>query len=158
VPGDVVIVEAGDRVPADLRLLEARGPSVQEAALMGEVVAVDRGLRGRARRPKGDRASMVFSGTLATGRAPEIGGITELRTPLVAQIDRFSRVLTVVILIACAAMFVCAVALRGMAVAAIPEGLPAVLSITLALGMQRMARRRASRAACRRSKRRARSR
>ena len=174
VPGDVVLIEAGDRVPADLRLIEARGLRAQEAALTGESVPVVKqtGLVP-ADAPLGDRASMAFSGTLvtsgrgvglvvATGPNAEIGrigamlsDIEEMTTPLLKQIDRFARWLTVVILAASIAVFAFAVLVRGyaaedaflamvgMAVAAIPEGLPAVLTITLALGVQRMARRHA---------------
>ena len=174
VPGDVVLLDAGDRVPADLRLLEARGVRVEEAALTGESVPVVKQTAPVAPdAPLGDRASMAFSGTLvtagravglvvATGPAAEIGrigamlgGIEEPRTPLLQQIDRFARWLTFVILLVCVVVFAFAVLARayapeeaflavvGMAVAATPEGLPAVLTITLALGVQRMARRNA---------------
>jgi magnesium-transporting ATPase (P-type) len=174
VPGEIVLLDAGDRVPADLRLLEARGLRVQEAALTGESVAVVKETGPVAPgAPLGDRACMAFSGTLvtsgrgvgvavATGPAAEIGRIgamlseiEELRTPLLQQIDRFARWLTFVILAVSVVVFAFAVLAReyapdeaflamvGMAVAAIPEGLPAVLTITLALGVQRMARRNA---------------
>ena len=174
VPGDVVLLEAGDRVPADLRLIETRGLRAQEAALTGELAAVTKGVSPvAADAALGDRTSMAYSGTLvtsgrakgvvvATGPQAEIGRIgamlgeiEEIATPLLRQIDRFARILTVIILGVCAAVFAYAVGLAGyaaedaflamvgMAVAAIPEGLPAVLTITLALGVQRMARRHA---------------
>ncbi|SDX05625.1 potassium and/or sodium efflux P-type ATPase [Celeribacter indicus] len=174
VPGDVVLVEAGDRVPADLRLIEARGLKAEEAILTGESVPVDKTIApvsGDA--VLGERGSMLFSGTLiaagagrgvvvATGAATEIGHISgmlsrveTLTTPLVAQMDRFARWLTVFILIVAASLlaygyFVDHVAFAdffmavvGLSVAAIPEGLPAVLTITLAVGVQAMARRNA---------------
>ncbi|TFL16383.1 cation-translocating P-type ATPase [Jannaschia formosa] len=175
VPGDVVMIEAGDRVPADLRLIEARSLRTDEAALTGEATTVDKQVEPvAADAPLGDRASLAHSGTLvtagrgvgvvvATGAEAEIGRIgtmlgdvEALRTPLLAQIDRFSKWLTALILAACAAVFAFGVwrggwdgaegtflAVVGMAVAAIPEGLPAVMTITLALGVQRMAARRA---------------
>ena len=174
VPGDVVLIEAGDRVSADLRLIEARGLRIEEAALTGEAATVVKHVPPvPADAPLAERASIAHSGTLvtggrgvgvvvATGATAEIGrigamlgSIAALRTPLLAQIDRFSRWLTLLILVMCAATFAFATLVRGapgeksflavvgMAVAAIPEGLPAVLTITLALGVQRMARRRA---------------
>ncbi len=174
VPGDVVLLDAGDRVPADVRLIESRGLRAQEAALTGESAAVTKDVAPvEPDAPLGDRASMAYSGTLvasgrakgvvvATGPQAEIGRIgamlgeiEEIATPLLRQIDRFARILTVIILGVCAAVFGYAVwlagyvaedaflAMVGMAVAAIPEGLPAVLTITLALGVQRMARRHA---------------
>ncbi|MGR3758351.1 MAG: HAD-IC family P-type ATPase [Tranquillimonas sp.] len=174
VPGDIVLVEAGDRVAADLRLIETRGLRIQEAALTGESEPVVKDPAPTAPdAPLGDRASMAYSGTLvaagrgmgavvATGSAAEIGrigamlgGIEQLTTPLLRQIDRFARWLTLVILASAGAVFAFAVLVRdyapqeaflvmvGMAVAAIPEGLPAVLTITLALGVQRMAGRHA---------------
>src|SRR6056297_392355 len=174
VPGDIVLVEAGDLVPADLRLTRANGLKAAEAILTGESVPVDKGtapVAGDA--ALGDRASMLFSGTLvaagtgrgvvtATGGDTQIGRISgmlskveALTTPLVAQMDRFARWLTVFILIVAglllgyghfvghmgfAELFMAVV---GLSVAAIPEGLPAVLTITLAVGVQAMARRNA---------------
>ncbi|MGG7566798.1 HAD-IC family P-type ATPase [Rhodovulum sp. DZ06] len=174
VPGDVVLVEAGDRVPADLRLIEQRGLTVQEAILTGEAVPVDKALAPvAADAPLGDRACMLFSGTLvaagtgvgvvtATGPRTEIGRISGmlaqvevLTTPLLAQMDRFARGLTVFILALAAALLAWGrfamgmefgelfMAVVGLSVAAIPEGLPAVLTITLAVGVQAMARRNA---------------
>ncbi|MFW6216588.1 MAG: cation-translocating P-type ATPase, partial [Desulfohalobiaceae bacterium] len=174
VPGDVVLLKAGDKVPADLRLLEARDLQVEEAALTGESVPVSKSVHEvDVDASLGDRASMVFSGTLvtygqgrglvtATGQQTEIGRISSLltqvetlTTPLLKQMARFGQWLTIAIL-ACAAltfafgflikgfapgeMFMAAV---GLAVAAIPEGLPAIMTITLAIGVQRMAKRRA---------------
>ncbi len=174
VPGDIVLIEAGDRVPADLRLTEARGLKVEEAILTGESVPVDKGIAPVAEDAVlGDRTSMLFSGTLvaagagrglvtATGAETQIGRISgmlseveTLTTPLVAQMDRFARWLTVFILIVAGALLVYGyfvghlpfselfMAVVGLSVAAIPEGLPAVLTITLAVGVQAMARRNA---------------
>lgn len=174
VPGDIVQLAAGDRVPADLRLLRAHNLRIEEAALTGESVAVEKQtepvLAGAA---LGDRISMAYSGTLvtagqgmgvvvATGAATEIGRISgllaevkPLTTPLLEQIAEFARVITIAILVIAIItfavgtlvhhqplheMFLASVAL---AVAAIPEGLPAIITITLALGVQRMARRNA---------------
>ena len=174
VPGDIVLLEAGDKVPADLRLIEARGLAAQEAILTGESVPVEKGVDSvAADAPVGDRRSMLWSGTIvtqgagrglvtATGQATEIGRIgallsevEELSTPLVAQMDRFGRRLSFVILTVTAALLAWTY-LRGqhdfadtfmtvvaIAVAAIPEGLPAVMTITLAIGVQAMARRHA---------------
>jgi magnesium-transporting ATPase (P-type) len=174
VPGDLVFLQSGDRVPADLRLVHAKGLQVQEAALTGESLPVEKRTEPVAVETSlGDRASMAYSGTLvthgqatgivvATGPATEIGRISgllahveALTTPLLRQIARFARWLTGAILALAALtlafgvlvqgyglgeMFLAAVAL---AVAAIPEGLPAVLTITLAVGVERMARRNA---------------
>ena len=123
VPGDIVLVEAGDRVPADLRLIEARGLKAEEAILTGESVPVDKGTAPVAEEAAlGDRTSMLFSGTLvaagagrgvvaATGAETQIGRISgmlsrveTLTTPLVAQMDRFARWLTVFILIVAGAL------------------------------------------------------
>ncbi|MEE4205042.1 MAG: HAD-IC family P-type ATPase [Erythrobacter sp.] len=174
VPGDIVLIEAGDRVPADLRIQRARGLSVEEAALTGESVTTEKGRDPvSADAPLGDRSSMAFSGTLvtrgqasgvvvATGMNTEIGRISgmlqkvpPLVTPLLKQIDSFARLLTLAILASAAALFGFAVEVRGfqwaealvavvaVAVGAIPEGLPAVITITLAIGVQRMAARKA---------------
>ena len=174
VPGDWVFLQSGDKVPADLRLIEVKNLRIQEAVLTGEAEAVE-----KAADPVpsdaaiGDRADMAYSSTLvvygqgvgvvvATGAATEIGRISALLeqvdslvTPLLRQMEQFGRGLSVAILLAagltwCAGvfwrglglgdMFMAAV---GLAVAAIPEGLPAIMTITLALGVQRMARRNA---------------
>ena len=174
VPGDIVLLEAGDKVPADLRVIEARGLSAQEAILTGESVPVEKATSPvAADAPLGDRRSMLWSGTLitqgtargvvtATGPATEIGriggllaGVEQLTTPLVAQMDHFARWLSFLILLVAALLlgwgyfvghmpfadlFMTVVAI---AVSAIPEGLPAVMTITLAIGVQAMARRNA---------------
>ncbi|SET99416.1 Ca2+-transporting ATPase [Myxococcus fulvus] len=173
VPGDVVEIAAGDKVPADMRLVGSRNLQVEEAALTGEsvpaakqpsVVAEDAEL--------GDRTSVVFGGTLvtsgvgqavviATGGATELGRIsemlseaTDLQTPLTKALASIAKVITVAILVV--SVLLLGVGLwRGydlseavvvaitLAVAAIPEGLPAIVTIALAIGVQRMAARRA---------------
>ncbi|ULB11918.1 HAD-IC family P-type ATPase [Cereibacter azotoformans] len=174
VPGDIVLLEAGDKVPADLRLLGAHGLAAQEAILTGESVPVAKETGPVAPEAAlGDRRSMLWSGTLvtsgtatglvvATGRATEIGrigkllaGVETLTTPLVAQMDHFARWLSFLILIAAALLLLYGyfvghrdfgemfMVVVGVAVAAIPEGLPAVMTITLAVGVQAMARRNA---------------
>lgn len=172
VPGDIVLLEPGDKVPADLRLVGVNGLQVQEAMLTGESVPVDKDLGPvAATAPLGDRACMAYSGTLvtsglgrgvvvATGAATEIGRISgmlstveTLKTPLLRQMDVFARWLTVLILLVAAVLLAFGyfvehfsfpdlfMAVVGLSVAAIPEGLPAVLTITLAIGVQAMARR-----------------
>ncbi len=174
VPGDLVLLEPGDKVPADLRLLKIKGLRIQEAVLTGESVPVDKGTEAVGERTDlGDRRSMAFSGTLvaagqgtgivvATGTGTEIGRISgllteveQMTTPLLAQMAVFARKLTFVILGAALLMFLFGWVVRGMApdemfmivvalaVAAIPEGLPAILTVTLAIGVQRMASRNA---------------
>ncbi len=174
VPGDIVLLESGDKVPADLRLLHARGLSAQEAVLTGESVPVEKDSAPvPAHALLGDRRSMLWSGTLvtqgtargvvvATGTDTEIGriggllaGVEQLTTPLVAQIDEFARWLSFLILLASGLLLVYGyfvghhefsemfMTVVAVAVAAIPEGLPAVMTITLAIGVQAMARRRA---------------
>nr|WP_104019174.1 cation-transporting P-type ATPase [Roseovarius nitratireducens] len=174
VPGDIVLVEAGDLVPADLRLIRANGLKAGEAILTGESVPVDKGCAPvDTDAPLGDRTPMLFSGTLVAagtghGVVSETGGDTQigrisgmlgkvevLTTPLVEQIDRFARWLTVFILIVAGTLLAYGyfvghmgfadlfMAVVGLSVAAIPEGLPAVLTITLAVGVQAMARRNA---------------
>ncbi|QGN50348.1 HAD-IC family P-type ATPase [Micromonospora sp. WMMC415] len=173
VPGDLVLVEAGDKVPADLRLARADEVRVDESTLTGEsqpvrkdeVVVADE-------TPVADRSNVLYSGTLvtggsaaglavATGAETELGRIHRLvgsaqvlDTPLTTKLARFSRVLTVVILLLAGVTFAVGV-LRGeragetftaavaLAVGAIPEGLPAAVTITLAIGVARMARQQA---------------
>lgn len=173
VPGDVVLLESGDKIPADLRLTRIRELRVDESALTGESVPVEKA--EHVLPPEtvvGDRKNMAFSGTfvtygqgtgvvVSTGIETELGRIhqlmgetTQLATPLTKKLASFSKVLTVAIL-GLATMtfalglwrgqpvteiFMAAVAL---AVGAIPEGLPAAVTITLAIGVGRMARRNA---------------
>ncbi len=173
-PGDVVLLEAGDRAPADLRLLRARGLTLDESILTGESVPVE---KSAAPAPEGavlgDRTSMAYSGcfvaagqgaglVVETGPRTElgrisalVGGVETLKTPLIRKMDAFAHTLTIWILGAAAAAFLVATLLRGyafdegfmavvgLAVAAIPEGLPAIMTITLAIGVQRMAARNA---------------
>jgi magnesium-transporting ATPase (P-type) len=172
--GDIVLLEAGERVPADLRLLEASGLRIEEAILTGESVPVDKSTKPvAADAALGDRACMAYSGTLvaggagrgvviATGSATEIGRISgmlsqveTLTTPLVRQMNIFARWLTIFILLIAGVLLLYGYFVRhlafaelfmvvvGLSVAAIPEGLPAVLTITLAIGVQAMARRNA---------------
>ncbi len=174
VPGDLARLEAGDRVPADLRIARARNLRVDESILTGESAPVDKSPTPVAKTaPLADRTSMAFSGTLvtagqgegiviATGMATELGRISlllgtvePLATPLLRQMNLFARQLTFVILGVSLAVLGFAIFVRhypvidsfmavvGIAVAAIPEGLPAVLTITLAIGVQRMAARNA---------------
>ncbi|MDZ7852754.1 MAG: HAD-IC family P-type ATPase [Halomonas sp.] len=174
VPGDIVLVESGDRVPADLRLLEARRFRTEEASLTGESTPVDKDTAAvEAESDLGDRSGMAYASTIVvqgnarglvveTGAHTQIGrisemlrGVEQLKTPLLRQIDRAGQVLAFFILVAAALtgafgvlvhgqplveMFMAAV---GLAVAAIPEGLPAIVTIGLALGVQAMARRNA---------------
>lgn len=174
VPGDIVLLEAGDKVPADLRLLKAHDLRIQEAILTGESVPVEKQTEPvPADAALGDRRCLAFSGTsvshgqgmglvVATGTRTEIGrisgllaGVEPLTTPLVAQTTVFARWLTAVILGVAASLLAYGygvakmpfddlfMAVVGLSVAAIPEGLPAVLTITLAVGVQAMARRNA---------------
>ena len=174
VPGDIVELRSGDKVPADVRLFKIKNLQVQEAMLTGESVPVEKTTHAvEADAAIGDRPSMAFSGTLVTsgqGRAlvVETGDSTEigrigtmlsevetLTTPLLKKLATFGHWLTAIILTLSALtfafgfwvrdypmteMFLAAVSL---AVAAIPEGLPAIMTITLAIGVQRMAARNA---------------
>ena len=173
VPGDLVLLQSGDKVPADLRILQSRDLRIDESALTGEAVPASKGAGALPRETAlGDRINMAFSSTLvtygtglgavvATGDATEIGRISDLiasaevlETPLTRRISRFSRLLMAVVM-GLAALTFAAGLLRGqsvtemlmasiaLAVGAIPEGLPAVVTIILAIGVARMARRRA---------------
>lgn len=174
VPGDIVLLEAGDKVPADLRLLHVNRLQVQEAILTGESVPAQKHTEAvRLDAPLGDRGCMAFSGTLvtcgqatgvvvATATSAEIGRISnlladveQLTTPLIQQMNLFARWLTILILLIAGLLLVYGhfvghyvfteifMVVVGMSVAAIPEGLPAVLTITLAVGVRAMARRNA---------------
>jgi Ca2+-transporting ATPase len=174
VPGDIVLLEAGNIVPADLRLIEVAELRADEAALTGESQAVDKQSDAlqKAELSVGDRRNMAFKGTLITsGRATgvvvatamdtELGKVARLlgegesqRTPLQRRLAAFGKRLSIVVLLVCAMIFVVGL-LRGeplalmfltavtLAVAAIPEALPAVVTISLALGARKMSRRNA---------------
>ncbi len=174
VPGDVVRIEAGDRVPADARLVEAFGLRVDEALLTGESVPVDKEARGAldAAAPLATRSNMLHAGTMAvagtaravivaTGMSSELGRIAGLMhrqerepTPLQKKLEELGRALLGVCLVVGAAVFALEWWREGhpgdalllsisLAVAAVPEGLPAVVTVALAVGLQRMARRNA---------------
>ncbi len=174
VPGDIVMLQSGDKVPADLRLLRVKGLQIQESALTGESVAVEKITKPVSKEAViGDRKCMAYSGTLvthgqgsgvvvSTGAQTEIGhisvlvsGVDSVTTPLLRQMAQFAHWLTVAILAIAAVTFAFGVFIQGyavakmflaavsLAVAAIPEGLPAIMTITLAIGVQRMARRNA---------------
>ncbi|MCP1645774.1 magnesium-transporting ATPase (P-type) [Pseudomonas citronellolis] len=174
VPGDLVLLASGDRVPADLRLLGGKELRVDEAALTGESLPVEKSAQAvAADAPLGDRYGMAYSGTLVvygqarglvvgTGADTELGRINQmlssvenLTTPLLRQIDRFGRILAMVILGIGALVFLLGTLWLGetpeqmfmmvvaLVASAIPEGLPAIMTVTLALGVQRMARQRA---------------
>jgi cation-transporting ATPase F len=173
VPGDLVLLQAGDKVPADLRLTRARELRVDESALTGESLPVEKPAQLVARDcPLAERGDMAYASSLvtygtaaglvvATGDSTEVGQISQLiaeardlKTPLTRKIDQFSTVLLIVIVALALVTFGIGL-LRGehfvemfkasiaLAVAAIPEGLPAAVTITLAIGVNRMARRRA---------------
>src|SRR5499433_186766 len=174
VPGDVVLLESGDRVPADLRLAEVKNLRTEEAALTGESVPTDKSIDPvSAKATVGDRDNMAFSGTLVvsgratgvvvgTGSDTELGRINQmlesvsaLETPLLRQIKKFGFAITAVILVVSAVVFAYGRWVQAMpfvdifqaavaiAVSFIPEGLPAIITITLAIGVQRMAQRHA---------------
>jgi magnesium-transporting ATPase (P-type) len=173
-PGDIVLLVSGDKIPADLRLLSAKNLRIEEAALTGESIAVEKNPAVvDAQTGLGDRYCMAYSGTLvvhgqgagvvvAIADATEIGRISAMlqkvqpiTTPLLRQMETFGRWLTIAIMVLAVISFLFGwrvhhfgigdmfLAAVSMAVAAIPEGLPAVLTITLALGVQRMAGRNA---------------
>ena len=170
VPGDIVEIETGDSIPADLRLTEAINLKVQEAALTGESVPVEKStesIEGDA--SIGDRVNMAFAScsvtygrgrgiVVATGTDSEMGKIAamiesvpEMKTPMQVRLDQLGRVLAIVSLVVCGIIFVIGLCYGrplmemfmtavSLAVAAIPEGLPAVSTIVLALGVQRLAK------------------
>ncbi|EQA1665855.1 cation-transporting P-type ATPase [Enterobacter bugandensis] len=174
VPGDIVVIRAGDRIPADLRVIEAHNLRVEEAILTGESTVVEKNsdaLSGEL--PLGDRYNLLYSGTtvssgggkgvvVATGGETELGHINQMmsdiekhRTPLMVQMDKLGKTIFITILVMMVALFVFSLLFRDMpvselvlslislAVAAVPEGLPAIISIILSLGVQAMARRKA---------------
>lgn len=172
VPGDIVILDAGRYVPADLRLTESVNLQIEESALTGESVPSEKraaDLFGDAKTPLGDQANMAFMSTLttygrgegvvvATGMDTEIGKIAraldedgEDMTPLQKKLAELGRMLGYAAIAICVVMFVIALLQKrdlfemfltaiSLAVAAIPEGLPAIVAIVLALGVTRMSR------------------
>jgi magnesium-transporting ATPase (P-type) len=174
VPGDIILLQSGDKVPADLRLVEVKNLQIEEAALTGESVPSEKtDVPVNEKAPIGDRKSMAYSGTLVvsgrgkgvvatTGANTEIGhinqmlaGVKAMETPLLRQIEKFGHALTIIILAFSVLLFAYGMLVKGfgfvdmfkavvgVAVSAIPEGLPAVITITLAIGVQRMAQRHA---------------
>lgn len=173
VKGDVVVLEAGAKVPADIRVLKSSSLAVQEAALTGESVAVDKNEPAvDDATALAERSNMLYSGTLvtqgqgrgvvvATGKDTELGRIDrmladvqELTTPLLRQMAQFSRYLTAIILAVAVLVFLLGwlrgndisfmfMAVVSLVVAAIPEGLPVILTVALAIGVTRMASRHA---------------
>lgn len=173
VPGDVVWVESGQRVPADLRLLHTHNLEVDESLLTGESLTVlkDAHWLGAAATPLAERRNMLFTGStvvrgrgrglaVATGTATAVGQLAldmlatdEGQPPLVSRMARFSRVIAVAVLLAATAVVLLGVLVKGqdpvamvffaiaLAVSAIPEGLPVVLTVALAVATRRMARR-----------------
>ena len=174
VPGDIVLLEAGDRIPADGRLLAAHALEVDEAALTGESHAVGKSTAALAAAdlPLGDRLNMLYMNTVvtrgraemlvtATGMATEMGKLAgmiaaapESDTPLQIQLDTLGKKLAAIAGLVVTLIFIldfarglpwtqAAMTAVALAVAAIPEGLPAVVTVTLAIGMWRMAKNRA---------------
>jgi magnesium-transporting ATPase (P-type) len=174
VPGDVVTLQSGDKVPADLRLIRIKNLLVEEAALTGESLPVaKRPAAVLPDSPLGDRFCMAYSGTLvvqgtatgvvvATGNSTELGRInallnqtTRLETPLTRQLARVTTGITVAVVVVVAVLIAFGIWIKdapvgeslmvaiSLAVAAIPEGLPAVITICLAIGVRRMAARHA---------------
>jgi len=173
VPGDVVIIEAGNVVPADMRLIESHSLRIDESSLTGESVPIDKDCKdlSLSELPLGDQLNMAFKGTLvtngrskgvvvATGMKTEFGKIASIlqvgkaMTPLQIRMVQFGKKLTYIVLLICAILFVAGL-LRGedpvkilllsisLAVAAIPEALPAMITIVLARGAARLARKNA---------------
>src|SRR5215467_8963675 len=174
VPGDIVLLESGDKIPADMRLADAKNLRTEEAALTGESVPADKNTDAVPDNSTvGDRECMAFSGTMvvsgratgivvATGSETELGrinallsSVSPLETPLLRQIKKFGYVITAVVGVVGVLVFAYGKwvkdmdfvelfqAVVGIAVSVIPEGLPAIITITLAIGVQRMAQRNA---------------
>jgi Ca2+-transporting ATPase len=176
VPGDIVLLEAGDRIPADGRVIEAVELRTNEAVLTGESTQVDKRIDAvKEKAPVADRKNMVFTAThvtygrgkavvTSTGMTTEFGKIAEMvqtveqeDTPLKLKLESFAKTLGMIIVIACAAIFILEVldparpgtliesfiTAVALAVSAVPEGLPAVVTISLALGARELARRNA---------------
>ncbi|OKH26812.1 carbonate dehydratase [Hydrococcus rivularis NIES-593] len=172
VPGDIVILNSGDKVPADLRLFKVRSLQINESALTGESIAVEKSTEMLpADIPLGDRSNMAHAGgyvtfgqgmgiVVATGNQTETGQIsklmeehTGLSTPLTRKFNKFIQKWLLIVLCLTTITFLVGLQHRGikeaaeaavaLTVSAIPEGLPAVITITLAIGVSRMAKRHA---------------
>ena len=181
VPGDIVILEAGDAVPADGRILESASMKIEEAALTGESVPVNKtadvlNAGAASEVPLGDRKNMVYMGSTVvygrgravitgTGMKTEMGKIAHVltqsadeSTPLQKRLNQLSKILSVMVLAICAVIFVVGILKEGvtpqnilntfmvavsLAVAAIPEGLAAVVTIVLSIGVTKMSKRNA---------------
>ncbi|HET7707638.1 MAG TPA: cation-translocating P-type ATPase [Thermoanaerobaculia bacterium] len=178
VPGDVILIEEGDTIPADGRLIESAALNAAEATLTGESVPVSKDISQiEAEVALGDRHNMVFTGTAATyghgkaivtatGMSSEIGRIAGLleaskdeTTPLQEELDRVGKILGIVVVVIAIVMITTIIFLENvrttsaiidvfilgvaLAVAAVPEGLPAIVTAVLSIGVQRMARRKA---------------
>jgi len=174
VPGDIIILEAGDFVPADARLIKSVSLKSEESALTGESVPTEKNANARVKKnaPIGDRTNMVFSGcsitygtataiVVATGMDTEMGKIANLlagedegQTPLQKKLSKLGKYLGFVALVACAIIFVVGLisdigilemfmTAVSLAVSAIPEGLPAIVTIVLSIGVQRMVKKNA---------------
>lgn len=171
VPGDVVMLRPGDKIPADLRLFDVHNLRVEEAILTGESTVVSKNVATlEGEKSLGDRLNLAFSGTtvssgtasgvvVASGGETELGHINEMissvkevKTPLLVQIDKLGKAIFFIIVLMMVALYIFAWLLRdipfpelalsviSLAVAAVPEGLPAIISIILSLGVQSMAR------------------
>lgn len=170
VPGDLVLLSSGDKVPADLRLIEIRDLQVDESALTGESVPVEKALQPlEADTPLAERTNMVYTGSLVTfgqgrgivvgiGEMTETGHLSQLiqqsatiETPLTRKIDKFSKTLLYVIVGLATFTFAVGIAQGfswievfkaavALVVSAIPEGLPAILTVTLAIGVSQLAK------------------
>jgi cation-transporting P-type ATPase F len=172
VPGDVVLLTSGDKVPADLRLIQVRNLQIDESALTGESVAVEKNTRIlKPDTPLAERKNMAYAGgfvtfgqgigiVVATGNTTETGRIsqlmeqhTDITTPLTRKFNKFSQNWLYMVLGLATLCFVVGLSSRSLndaleaavtlTVSAIPEGLPAVVTVTLAIGVSRMARRNA---------------
>jgi Ca2+-transporting ATPase len=176
-PGDIILLEAGDRIPADARLIEVVELKTEEAALTGESTPINKGIEAvDEKNPVAERKSMVLMGThatygrgkavvTATGMNTEFGKIAEMvqtveeeETPLKQKLERFAKKLGIIIIAVCAIVFVLELIREGthleniadmfmtavaLAVSAVPEGLPAVVTVSLALGARELAKRNA---------------
>lgn len=174
VPGDIVFLQAGDKIPADIRLTQSDNLQIQEAVLTGESQSVEKDINPvDTGAPLAEHRCMAYAGTyitkgqgngivVSTADNTEIGHIStmlhkvdESETPLIHRINSLGKILTIIILTSSALLFLFGIFVRnlpyeemfmaviGIAVAAIPEGLPAVITITLAIGVQRMAKKQA---------------